>query len=82
MTYRRHRILVGLNYPPNEERRREPGEIVDDVAPWLAEVLIRDGSIERVKEAPEHEVAEPEAPAALVESEDGPEMVSLTEREG
>lgn len=75
VAYRQHRILVGINYPPNEERRREPGEVVDDIPPWLAEILTRDGSIERVKETPDHEAAEPEAPAALTETADGPEMV-------
>ena len=83
VAYRQHRVLVGINYPPEESRRREPGEIVTDIPPWMAEVLMADGSIERVKDAPDHEVPEaeeepPPLPVA-VELEGTPELVLLPE---
>ena len=71
VTNRKYRILTGVQYPPDENRRREPGEVVQDIPTWLGDVLERDGVIERVREHPDHDVDEPEAPTALTETPDG-----------
>jgi hypothetical protein len=41
------RVLVGLNYPPNDQRV-EPGEIVDDLPAGDAASLLEQGIIEPV----------------------------------
>lgn len=71
MANREWRILVGCQYPPDEDRRREPGEIVSDIPAWLAKVLRADGVIEpaKVEHDEDDEVAEPDAPAAIVDGE-------------
>lgn len=42
----KHRVLIGLNYPPN--RRAEVGDVVDDIPEYAVVKLERGGVIERV----------------------------------
>lgn len=44
----RYRVLVGINYPP-DERRAEPGDIVDDIPDYAQHKLEQAGAIERVQ---------------------------------
>lgn len=39
------RVLVGINYPPND-RRAEPGDIIDDLPAHAAAWMQRDAIIE------------------------------------
>lgn len=41
----KYRVLVGINYPPND-KRAEPGEVVDDIPPSSIRWLLQDGIIE------------------------------------
>lgn len=43
-----HRVLVGLNYPPN--KRAEVGDIVADIPDFAVESLESMGAIERVEQ--------------------------------
>lgn len=53
MAKKKYRIKVGLNYPPND-KRAEPGDIVDDIPPGSLGWLLDAGVIEPVdgKEPP------------------------------
>ena len=43
----KYRVLTGINYPPND-KRAEPGSVVDDIPPASIKWLLRDGIIEEV----------------------------------
>ena len=47
MAKEQYRVLVGMNYPPND-KRAEPGDVVDDIPPASAAWMLRDGAIEKV----------------------------------
>lgn len=47
MAKRTFRVLIGMNYPP-DDRRAEPGEIVDDIPAASVDWLLREGAIEPV----------------------------------
>jgi len=48
MPKKQYRVNVGLNYPPND-KRAEPGDIVDDLPPGSVGWLLDAGAIEPVK---------------------------------
>jgi hypothetical protein len=58
----KYRVLVGINYPPND-KRAEPGAIVDDIPPSSIGWLLRDGIIEKI-----------EAPPAAAETQKGGDL--------
>lgn len=41
----KYRVLIGLNYPPND-KRAEPGDLVDDIPAGSVGWLLKDGIIE------------------------------------
>lgn len=45
----KYRVLTGLNYPP-DNRRAEPGDVVDDLPDYSIEPLLRAGVIESADE--------------------------------
>jgi hypothetical protein len=47
----KYRVLVGLNYPPND-KRAEPGDVVDDLPPGSVGWLLDAGAIEPVGKKP------------------------------
>jgi hypothetical protein len=57
MTKRTYRVLIGMNYPPNDTRA-EPGDVRDDIPPGSVTWLLREGAIVPVDKAPAD--AEPE----------------------
>jgi hypothetical protein len=48
MGKKQYRVLVGLNYPPND-KRAEPGDVVDDIPPGSLGWLLDAGAVEEVK---------------------------------
>lgn len=44
----KYRVLVGLNYPP-DNKRAEVGDVVTDLPDFAIRTLLRDGAIEEVK---------------------------------
>lgn len=45
----KHRVLVGINYPPGN-KRAEPGDIVDDLPAYAVSKLVNAGVIEPVED--------------------------------
>jgi hypothetical protein len=41
----KYRVLIGLNYPPNDTRA-EPGDIVDNIPPGSLAWLLKAGALE------------------------------------
>jgi hypothetical protein len=48
MTKRTYRVLIGMNYPPNDTRA-EPGDVRDDIPPGSVGWLLKAGAIEPVE---------------------------------
>lgn len=55
-----YRVLVGINYPP-DDKRAEEGDTVDDLPDYAIEGLLSGGIIEPVTEAPKQDAPAPEA---------------------
>lgn len=50
-TPQQYRVLVGINYPP-DNRRAEIGDIVNDLPDYAIDRLLKDGIIEKAEPAP------------------------------